>query len=107
VKQCDPTNLEGHNYGGLGPFTPGQKENPVKSVESTYTPDEQVKPIATSGPVIHNLVIDDLRERLRIGIERYGQPLQAHNGRDVLKDIYEELLDAACYVRQLMEERKV
>lgn len=54
---------------------------------------------------IQALVRADLEERERLGVERYGTPLRAHNGRDGLMDLYEELLDAACYARQLIEER--
>jgi hypothetical protein len=51
------------------------------------------------------MVIDDLTVRLQVGIQRYGTPLQPHNGRDALRDLYEELLDACCYVRQAIAER--
>lgn len=47
----------------------------------------------------------DLEERERLGIERYGTPLLPHNGRDALRDAYEEALDLACYLRQALEER--
>lgn len=55
---------------------------------------------------IWDLVIEDMRERDRKGRATYGVPLQAHNGRDALQDLYEELLDAAAYIRQAIEERK-
>lgn len=37
------------------------------------------------------------RARRQVGIERYGVPLQAGNGRDNRRDLIEELLDAAVY----------
>lgn len=43
--------------------------------------------------------------RRRIGIARYGRPLQAHNGRDALRDLREELLDALAYSEQEAVER--
>jgi hypothetical protein len=46
-----------------------------------------------------------LASRLAKGIETYGTPLQAHNGRDALWDAYEEALDLAIYLRQVIEER--
>lgn len=55
-------------------------------------------------PLAEDQPIPGLRRRL--GIERYGTPLQAHNGRDALRDAYEEALDLANYLRQAMEERK-
>jgi hypothetical protein len=54
---------------------------------------------------IGELVLADLRERMAQGIATYGVPLQAHNGRDALRDLYEELLDACLYIRQVIEER--
>lgn len=47
----------------------------------------------------------DLEEREKLGIERYGTALRAHNGRDALLDLYEELLDACCYAKQALIER--
>lgn len=42
----------------------------------------------------------ELGERRRVGIARYGTPLQAHNGRDPEADLRQELLDAAAYSHQ-------
>lgn len=61
-------------------------------------------PIKTSGPAIVDLVIADFGERDRVGVETYGARLQAHNGRDSLRDAYEEALDLALYLRQRIEE---
>ncbi len=44
-------------------------------------------------------VLADMRERDRIGRERYGTPLTTGNGRDHVVDAYQELLDAAVYLR--------
>lgn len=54
---------------------------------------------------VQSLVIADIEERRRVGIARYGTPLQTFNGRDALIDLYQELLDAVMYTRQLIEER--
>jgi len=54
---------------------------------------------------IWDLVIEDMRERDRVGTERYGKPLLAHDGRDTLRDAYEEALDLAVYLRKAMRER--
>jgi len=51
------------------------------------------------------LVIKDMEDRRLLGIERYGQPVQPHNGRDALVDAYQEVLDCAVYLRQAIEER--
>jgi hypothetical protein len=56
-------------------------------------------------PVVHELMIDDIKERLALGISRYGDGLKALNGRDTVLDAYEEALDHAVYLRTYMEER--
>lgn len=68
-------------------------------------PAEQPPPTPTGGPAIADLVIADMAARKQLGISRYGVPLQAHNGRDALRDAYEEALDLACYLRQAIAER--
>ena len=52
------------------------------------------------------LVQEDLRERVKLGLTRYGVVLQTNNGRDALIDAYEEALDLVMYLRQLIEERE-
>ena len=59
-----------------------------------------------SGGDITELVIADLRQRREVGVRKYGTTLQAHNGRDALVDAYQEVLDLAQYLRQVLEERK-
>jgi hypothetical protein len=66
---------------------------------------DQPLPTANDYPAIQNLVIADMEARKQIGIERYGQLLKPFDGRDPLKDLYDELLDGANYVRKLMFER--
>lgn len=67
---------------------------------------DQPPPLPTEYPAIADLVIADMVERKRIGIERYGVPLTIQNGRKPLVDLYQELLDAVMYVRQEIEERR-
>lgn len=54
---------------------------------------------------IFPLVHADLDARNRKGRETYGGTLRPFDGRDTLQDLYEELLDAAMYVRKSMWER--
>lgn len=49
-------------------------------------------------------VIEDLRAREQRGIATYGMTLHTFNGRSALQDLYEELLDAAQYAKQLLME---
>jgi hypothetical protein len=51
------------------------------------------------------MVIADIEKRKAVGLERYGTLLQPFNGRDALRDAYEEALDLAQYLRQAIEER--
>ena len=66
---------------------------------------DQPPPTPNASRPIWELVIEDMQERDRVGVARYGTRLQAHNGRDALRDAYEESLDLAVYLRQAIEER--
>lgn len=68
-------------------------------------PGDQDLPRTNDLPCIQDLVQQDIEQRKRVGIQRYGTPLQPHNGRDVLRDAYEEALDLAMYLRQAIFER--
>jgi len=84
---------------------------------------DQPLPVPNDGPSMHDLAADDIRRshpggrapwigavmrdlnaRKQLGLDRYGSLLQAHNGRDALRDLYEELLDALVYCKQWLEE---
>lgn len=52
-----------------------------------------------AGPVLDQLVAD-MEARHRVGVARYGVPLQPGNGRDALLDVYEEELDRVAYAMQ-------
>lgn len=67
---------------------------------------KQPKPKKNRRKPIWDLVIADMQNRNKIGIETYGTPLQAFNGRDSLWDAYEEILDLAVYLRQTIEEQE-
>lgn len=67
----------------------------------------QPDPIKNENPVIHELLIDLIRQRLDFGIQKYGVPLQSFNGRRSLRDLLDELLDGCVYALQEIEERKV
>ena len=62
----------------------------IEYAEGIHVPDAEVR----------GLLVADMAERHRIGIERYGVPLQAHNGRDALVDAYQEALDLCAYLAQ-------
>lgn len=65
----------------------------------------QPPPRASALPYVKDLVMKDIFERGEFGRAKYNTYLQPFNGRDVLKDTYQELLDATFYIRQLIYER--
>lgn len=66
--------------------------------------DSQPMPTPNDGPDIQSLVISDLEARRELGIHRYGTALQADNGRDPVRDAYEEAMDLTVYLRQVLTE---
>lgn len=51
---------------------------------------------------------DLLRERRAFGVRKYGRILEAHNGRDPVKDAQDELIDGFVYIEQaVIESRKI
>lgn len=57
-------------------------------------------------PPIWDLVIKDMRDRDKFGRAKYGVPLKARDGRNTLVDAYQEILDAAVYLRKLIYEQE-
>ena len=68
-------------------------------------PGDQPLPVPNGLPDVQSMVMADISARREVGIGRYGTALQPHNGRDALRDAYEETLDLACYLRQVIAER--
>jgi hypothetical protein len=66
---------------------------------------EQPMPIVNAYPFMQDLVLQDIEKRKEIGIQRYGTLLQPFNGRDFLRDAYEECLDQVMYLRGCLFER--
>ncbi|MFG3711001.1 hypothetical protein [Micromonospora sp. NPDC047730] len=73
--------------------------NGGRSIQSMVRADllDAIPPVAAD-------VSADLLDREQLGIERYGTYLQANNGRDALRDAYEECLDLAVYLKQAIVE---
>lgn len=67
---------------------------------------DQVAPTPNDKQPIQDMVIEDILERKEHGIRKYGTPVQAGNGRDMLLDAYEEVMDLAVYLRGALEEGK-
>jgi len=47
-------------------------------------------------------IMRKLLERREFGIEKYGQPLMSRDGRDSLKDLEDEMLDALAYAHKIV-----
>jgi hypothetical protein len=79
----------------------------VKALRGRATSHEhQAQPVKhRHTKAIQDLVIEDIEARKKVGLERYGTLLHAHNGRDALMDAYQEALDLCQYLRQAIEER--
>jgi len=60
----------------------------------------------TGDGVDRRLVADDMDARARVGEAKYGERLAAHNGRNATLDLYQEILDAVMYMRQVIAEGK-
>src|SRR5574343_168212 len=76
-----------------------------KGMGHLYTPGPQPGPSPNQHPAVWPLGMVDMAGRDKLGRERYGTPLQPHNGRDALRDSYDEALDLAVYLRPAMYER--
>lgn len=77
----------------------------INSVMTGSPIQDQPDPKQSTHPAVWGLVMKDMVDRDQTGRERYGVPLQGHNGRDALVDAYQEALDLAVYLRQAIYER--
>lgn len=69
----------------------------------TTISQEQPQPHGTGAPVGERL-IELIRERTKLGIEKYGEPLTTHNGRDAKLDALQESIDLNQYLMQALME---
>ena len=77
----------------------------VKLVDSDSPNTKQPRSIPADTPAVWDLVYADMQERDLMGEKKHGVRLQPGNGRDVLKDAYQEALDLVAYLRQSIYER--
>lgn len=56
------------------------------------------------GDRVYEYVVQDIFDRVKKGLSTYGTPLKTHNGRNALVDLYQELIDAVFYVKQVLLE---
>lgn len=78
----------------------GAHANPTKQ-----RPGDQ--PLPRGGrQCVQDRLIAEIEARKQLGIERYGQPLMTGNGRDALRDAWEEVIDLAAYLTQMRMEQE-
>lgn len=53
---------------------------------------------------VQDLIIDEMEESKRVGLERYGSTLQTFNGRKTIQDVAEEVRDLHVYLKQVEAE---
>lgn len=92
--------------GKLLKHTPGDTGCALSATGYRSREGDQPVPVPNDKPIIHELVIQDVQARLALGTKRYGVGLQPHNGRNALRDAYEEALDLAAYLRQRIWEEE-
>lgn len=64
------------------------------------------QPLPTPGKQsVTDALLRALAERRQYGVTKYGRELETHNGRDALKDAWEEAVDLTVYLTQLRLER--
>lgn len=89
----------------------------MKKLEKQNLSIPEPAPIPNNRRSIHDLVIEDLenffidsylvkdvKDRKQFGLDKYGTILQSGNGRNALKDAFQESLDAIVYIKQEMLE---
>jgi hypothetical protein len=104
---CDKTERSCRCHWYAAPDYPNGPSGHDAARHATTVIVDQPPPTPNERPAVWDLVIADMRERDRVGRERYGTPLQPHNGRDALVDAYQEALDLVVYLRQAISERGV
>ncbi len=59
------------------------------------------------GYPVQAVLIEAIRQRMEFGLKKYGRPLETDNGRDPLRDMWEEMLDMISYWTQFILEQGV
>lgn len=96
----DPEYLRGIARKALAQLDTEKKDPPIVNYTTPQAP-----PQPSSAPASWDLVITDMKARDAFGTQKYNQQLQPHNGRDALKDAYQEALDLCVYLRTALYER--
>lgn len=74
---------------------------PLSNLRRDIRPEP--KPVGGKGDVMREVILD-IEGRITHGEEKYGQRVRAFNGRDAMRDLYQELMDALVYTKQNLME---
>ena len=97
-----------NNSGSLKPskaFIPQSMKLETLKMAEFPKPEGYIKEDTTSDKIVQS-VMNDLNERSKIGIKKYGTTLDRDDlsKADWAQHLYEELLDAALYTKKLINE---
>jgi hypothetical protein len=91
---------------GMGAYGVKERPSDARDQPSPRPGGAQVMPAAQEAARAAGLfdLADALAARAHLGEARYGRPLETRNGRDVLRDLEEEVVDAYAYATQAVME---
>lgn len=102
-----PENADAGTSGASTASGPAAATAPAPDVLETSKQRPGDQPLPVEGrECVQDALIAHIEERKRLGIERYGRPLETHNGRDAVQDALEEALDLAVYLMQVRLEQR-
>lgn len=70
------------------------------SISDTHEPE----PVHNSNPAVWDKIIELIKQRDQMGLNKYGTRLQPFNERYSIVDLFQELMDGIAYCYQLMYE---
>lgn len=76
------------------------QQMPVTNFDSRDVLDDLIATHSFAGPLLTLELKEQLEDRVSLGVRKYGTRLQSHNGRDVVMDVRQELLDGIMYSHQ-------
>jgi hypothetical protein len=86
--------------------TAARPEPPPTNNEHPAIADVVAADFVALGNLEGAAVAADIMARKAFGMAKYRTPLQPFNGRDVVNDLYQELLDATKYARVMLYENQ-
>lgn len=71
----------------------------------TRDPESDQPAPKPGGYPVQAVLIAAIQQRMEFGLKKYGRPLETHNGRDPLLDMWEEMMDMISYFTQFVLEQ--